>query len=126
MKIVKELKVCKETNEFQELVLQDMKILQTSKNTLTPTDKTSNIYRLNNNNYQNLLRNAITASYKKANENIGTKINKKGITFVKLEDKIKIRLDKIEMNGIGSSTCYFKRTQRKLYEPSYYKAHKSI
>ena len=52
---------------------------------------------MNKNNYLNLLRNAITATYKKANKNIGTKINKEGIKFVKQE----VILDKIEIN----STC---------------------
>ena len=40
-------------------------------------------YRLHKNDYQNLLRNAITTSYKKANKNIGTRINKEGIKFAK-------------------------------------------
>ena len=76
-----------------------MKQVQTSKKTLTPADKTSNTYRLNKNDYQNLLRNAITTSYKKANKNIGTKINKEGIKFAKQANI----LDKIEINGKGNS-----------------------
>lgn len=51
--------------------------------TPTPTDKTSNMFILSKNNYQNLLRNAITTTYKKADENIGPKINKEGIKFAK-------------------------------------------
>ena len=76
-----------------------MKQVQTSKKTLTPADKTSNMYRLHKNDYQNLLRNAITTSYKKANKNIGTKINKEGIKFAKQANI----LDKIEINGTGNS-----------------------
>ena len=60
-----------------------MKKVQTLKKTLTPADKTSSIYRLSKNNYQNLLRNAITTTYKRASKNIGTKINKEGIKFTK-------------------------------------------
>ena len=56
-------------------------------------------YRLHKNDYQNLLRNAITTSYKKANKNIGTKINKEGIKFAKQANI----LDKIEINGTGNS-----------------------
>ena len=41
------------------------KRVQTSKKTLTPADKTSNMCRLNKNEYQNLLRIVITATYKK-------------------------------------------------------------
>ena len=57
------------------------------------------MYRLHKNDYQNLLRNAITTSYKKANKNIGTKINKEGIKFAKQANI----LDKIEINGTGNS-----------------------
>ena len=79
VRIVKELKFRKVKNNFQTKLREDMKQVQTSKKTLTPADKTSNMYRLHKNDYQNLLRNAITTSYKKANKNIGTKINKEGI-----------------------------------------------
>ena len=68
--------------------------MQKSKMTPTPTDKTSNMFILSKNNYQNLLRNAITTTYKKADENIGPKINKEGIKFAKQADT----LDKIEVN----------------------------
>ena len=76
-----------------------MKKVQTSKKTQTPADKTSNLYRLNQNDYQILLRNAITTTYKKANKNIATKINKEGIKFAKQAGI----LDKIEINGTCNS-----------------------
>ena len=38
------------------MLREDMKKVQTSKKTLIPASKTSNMYRLNQNNYQNLLR----------------------------------------------------------------------
>ena len=75
-----------------------MKQVQKSSKTLTPADKTSNMDRLNKSDYQNLLRNAITATYKKANKNIGTKTNKEGIKFAKQADI----LDKIAINGTGN------------------------
>ena len=67
--------------------------VQTSNKTLTPAEKIFNIYRSNKDDYQNLLRNTITTRYKKANKNIGTKINKEGIKFAKQADI----LDKIEI-----------------------------
>ena len=99
VRIVKELKFRKVKNNFQTKLREDMKQVQTSKKTLTPADKTSNMYRLHKNDYQNLLRNAITTSYKKANKNIGSKINKEGIKFAKQANI----LDKIEINGKGNS-----------------------
>ena len=99
VRIVKELKFRKVKNNFQKMLREDMKQVQTSKKTLTPAEKTSNMYRLTKSDYQNLLKNGITATYKKANENIGTKINKEGIKFAKQADI----LDKIEINGTGNS-----------------------
>ena len=84
--------------------------IQTSKKTLTPADKASNLYRLNKNDYQNLLTNTITATYKKANKNTGTKINKEGIKFAKQADT----LDKIEMIGTGNSFVTLKTTKKTL------------
>ena len=57
------------------------------------------MYRLNKNDYQNLLRNAITTIYKKANKNIGTKTNKEGMKFAKQANV----LDNIEINDTGNS-----------------------
>ena len=76
-----------------------MKQLQTLKKTLTTADKTSDKYRLHKIYYQNLLRNAFITSCEKANKNIGTKINKESIKSAKQANK----LDKIEINGTGSS-----------------------
>ena len=121
VRIVKELNFRKVKNNFQKVLCEDMKQMYTSKKTLTPAGKTSNIYRLNKNDYLNLLRNAITKTYKKANKNIGTKINKEGVKFAKQEDI----LDKIEINGTGNK-YYSKRSQRELYKSSYHKTHRSI
>ena len=77
VRTVKKLKFRKVKNNFQIELREDMKQVQ------NPADKTSNMYRLHKSNYQNLLRNAITRSYKKANKNIGTRINKEGIKFAK-------------------------------------------
>ena len=76
-----------------------MKQVQTSKKTLTPGGKTSNMYRLHENDHQNLLRNPITTSYKKANTYIGTKITEEGMEFAKQANI----LDKIEIHGAGNS-----------------------
>ena len=56
VRIVKELKFRKVKNNFQTKLREDMKQVQTSKKTLTPADKTSNMYRLHKNDYQNLLK----------------------------------------------------------------------
>ena len=57
------------------------------------------MYRLNKNDYQNLLINAIITTYGKTNKNTGTKVNKESIKSAKQADI----LDKIKMNGTGNS-----------------------
>ena len=69
------------------------------------------MYRLHKNDYQNLLRNAITTSYKKENKSIGAKINKEGIKFAKLANT----LDKKEVNGTGNSFNTLKDHKQNLY-----------
>ena len=98
MKIVKQLKFWKGKIEFPKMLREDMKKVQTSKKTLTPADKTYNMYRLNNNNYQNLLRNAIKITCKTQLKTLQQKPIKKGIKFSKQEDT----LDKTEMNDTNS------------------------
>ena len=46
-----------------------MKIRKIKEDTNSP-DNTFNMYRLNKNHYQNLLRNAIPTTYRKADKNI--------------------------------------------------------
>ena len=72
--------------------------MQASKKALALADKIFNMYRLNTKTYQNLSRNAITITCKKANKNIGTKINKEGIQLAKQANV----LDRIEINGTGN------------------------
>ena len=69
------------------------------------------MYRLHKNDYQNLLRNAITTSYKKENKIIGTKINKEGIKFAKQANIV----DKKEVNGTGNSFITLKDHKENLY-----------
>ena len=75
--MLKELKFRKVKNNFQTRLREDMKQAQTSKKTLTAADKTSNMYKLHKNNYQNLLRNAIATSYKKQIRTLDQKSRKK-------------------------------------------------
>ena len=64
IRIVKELTFPKVKNDFQKILCEEMIKMQKSKMTPTPTDKTSNMFILSKNNYQNVLRNAITTTYK--------------------------------------------------------------
>ena len=105
--MVKELKFHKVKNDFQKMLHEHMKKVQTSRKTQTPADQTSNICRSNKKDYQNLLRNAITSTYEKVNKNIGTNISKEGFKFAKQADV----LGKIEMNGMGNSVTLKDHTE---------------
>ena len=69
------------------------------------------MYRLNKNNHRSLLRNAITATYKKVNKTTGKKISKEGNKLAKQADIV----DKIEMNGTGN---FVKHPATTLINPS--------
>ena len=62
LRMVNELKFPKVKSDFQKMY-EDMKKV-TSKKTLTPADKTSIMYRLNKNDYQNLLKNTMKKQIK--------------------------------------------------------------
>ena len=79
-----------------------MKLIQQSTKTLTPADKTSNMYWLTKEEYNKMRRNAITSTYKKANGNIKTRINGKGKEIVKKSvDNI---IDTMDVNA--ESNCF--------------------
>ena len=72
-----------------------MKTIRSSKKTVTPADKTSNMYRLEKVEYEKLLKDSITTTYKKASNGLERKINTAGKKFA----KDKSLLDKMEVNA---------------------------
>ena len=76
-----------------------MKDISSSKKPLTSADETSNMYRIDNEEYPNLLQNAITSKYKKTDKHRARNINKEGNKHVR-ETNI---IDRIEINGTGNS-----------------------
>ena len=63
-------------NQLQRTLKSDIKLIQQSSHTLTPADKTSNMYRLTKEECNKMRRNATTSIYKKANKNIKKIIKK--------------------------------------------------
>ena len=100
IKLVKEMKFSKVKNQFQNKLKDDFKKLRSSNKTLTPADKTSNMYRLEKEEYKHLLTNAIISTYRKARKDAAIKINRGGIKHAK-EAKV---LDRIEV--IGTGNCF--------------------
>ena len=79
-----------------------MKLIQQCNKTLTPAGKTSNMYRITKEEYDKMRRNAITSTYKKANENSKKRITEKGKKVVKRSfDNI---IDRMDINA--ESNCF--------------------
>ena len=81
--LVKNVKFRKVKNHFQKKLHQDIKMIRKSEKTMTFTDKTNNMYRLSKDQYNMLLNNFITSTYKKSNNNIKKIISISGRNFLK-------------------------------------------
>ena len=79
---------------------EDLREVRSSKKTMIFADKTSNMYRLEKEEYHRLLQNAVTTTYKKSNKETERKINCERIKYAK-EANI---LDKVEING--TANCF--------------------
>ena len=79
---------------------EDIKNVCKSDKTLTPADKTSNMYHLTKEQYNQLKRSAITLTYKKASIKIKEKVDKGGIKFGKDAGIV----DRMQVNG--TTNCF--------------------
>ena len=52
-------------NDFQKTLMSDLKKIQSSKNVVVLTDKTANLYEMSPDQYNSLLKNIITKTYRK-------------------------------------------------------------
>ena len=93
--MLKVIKFRKVKNQFLTKLKNDIKTVKQSKKTLTFADKTSNMYRLSKEEHEQLLTNAATSTYKKANNSVKKKINMAGKQILK-NNKI---LNRVEING---------------------------
>lgn len=103
-------------NQFQNTLNEDITKIKASKRVIAFADKTRNLYKLDKNYYQKILRKNITKSHKKVGDHHLDKINRdlKSIsTDVKIGDKIEIAakrqafvtLKDREENFLNNPTC---------------------
>ena len=71
--LVKNIKFRKVRNNFEDRLQQDLRRMKASNKTMTFVDKTTNIYCLTKKEYDKMLNDSITATHKKANNNIKKK-----------------------------------------------------
>ena len=98
IELVKNIKFRAVHNQLQGTLKSNIKLIQQSSKTLTPADKTSNMYRLTKEEYNKMRRNAVISAYKKDNGNIKKRIYEKGKEIVKksfnnIVDRIYVNAD---------------------------------
>ena len=76
--MLKVIKFRKVKNQSLTKLKNNIKTVNKSKKTLTFANKTSNMYRLNKEEHEELLTNALTSNLKKTNNSIKKKINMGG------------------------------------------------
>ena len=81
--------------------------INTIDTTLTFADKTSNLYKLKKEQYQKMLNDSITTTYKKASDNIHNKINTDGKKLMKDKDILNRMLTN------GKNECFIKLKDQK-------------
>ena len=99
VELIRNIKFRKIRNTFQEKLKEDIKLVNDSHKTMIFADKTSNMYRLTKEQYDKLIMNSITSTYKKANSNIKKQINKAGKNLMRDKEVIK----RMETNEEGNS-----------------------
>jgi hypothetical protein len=108
LNLVKNIKFRKINNAFQEKISRDIKSFHVSPKTLIQADKTSNMYILSKDEYNHLLKNAITSTYKKADQNLNHQINTESKRILINHDVF----SKIELNS--TSNCFFTLKDHKV------------
>ena len=63
--LLKTIKFRVTKSSFQQQLMEDIKIIKNTKATLTFANKTSNLYKVPKEQYEKLVNNAMTTSYKK-------------------------------------------------------------
>ena len=98
--LVNKLKFRKIKRNFQRQLNEDIWVINRSNKVLVFADKTSNIYKLDTDEYKKLTTEAVTSTYKKVHDKINDKVNTEG----KIIMESKIVLSRIFING--KNNCF--------------------
>lgn len=112
------IKFGKVQSELQRKLKEDIKLINSESKTLTFPDETTNLYKLEKEQCNKLLKDSITTAYKKVNRNIRKLLNLEGKKHCKRQNYRK-------QNPSERPRWMFyisKRPQTKLYEQSQNKA----
>ena len=100
IEMLKVMKFCKVKNQFLTKLKNDIKTVKQSKN-VAFAENTLNMYQLSKEGHEQLVTNAVTSTYKKANNSIKKKINMASKQILK-NNKI---LNRVEINR--EKNCFF-------------------
>lgn len=95
------LKFRKGRTEFQSKLSNDIKSINDCDKIYAQADKTSNMYKLSKGEYDKIITNSITSTYKKATSNAKENINKQGKAILHDSDIMK----RMEINS--DNNCFF-------------------
>ena len=98
--LAKNVQFKKVSSNFQSRLKNDLKAMRDSRKTLTPADKTTNMYRLSPEEYNKLKHNAVTSKYKKASSKIKENVEKSSVKLVKKAGVLG------RMSKNGSNQCF--------------------
>ena len=89
--LISDIKFTKIEDEFQKKLKIDIKKIRNSEKFLVCADKSSNIYKMEVENYRKLVKDNVTKEYRKAPHNAKNEIDKEALTLVtklKLDDRV--------------------------------------
>ena len=98
--LVNKLKFRKIKSNFQRQLNEDIRVIKRSNKILVLADKTSNIYKLDTDEYKKLTTEAVTSTYKKVPDKINDKINTEGKRIM----ENKTALNRMFING--KNNCF--------------------
>ena len=102
--LVRKIKFKKHTNDFQKRMQQEIKSINDSNKLFVPADKTSNMYEVNKEEYEKILTESITKTYKKAGNNTKHQVDSAGKEILKDHSIV----DRVDINGRNSCFITFK------------------
>ena len=93
VRLVEKIEFRKISDPFQDMLQTDIRKIRNSADIIVPADKTGNLYKMRTEQYEKLLRDNVTKSYKPAPDRLCDDINneaKRIATRLKLEDRTEI------------------------------------
>ena len=84
--MIESIKFRSSQNEFQKKLKEDIKLINSSKNILLSADKTQNFYEIKKEDYEKIIHENVTKTYKKSDVSLPKKINKEAKRIAKSFD----------------------------------------